>query len=257
MPELQLWLTALPVLLAAAALTWVVSVVQRNVTIVDTLWSLLFVLAAAVYAGSVAQASPRAWLALVLTVAWGLRLAVYLTWRNWGHEEDRRYQAIRRRNEPNFALKSLWLVFGFQAVLAWVISLPLAGAIAGAAPMGGLDVAGLALWAVGMFFESVGDWQLARFKGDPANAGRVMDRGLWRYTRHPNYFGDFCVWWGLYLIALSAGAWWSIAGPLIMSVLLLRVSGVRLLESDIGQRRPAYAEYVRRTNAFFPGPRKD
>jgi steroid 5-alpha reductase family enzyme len=257
MPELQLWLTALPVLLAAAALTWVVSVVQRNVTIVDTLWSLLFVLAAAVYAGSVAQASPRAWLALVLAVAWGLRLAVYLTWRNWGHEEDRRYQAIRRRNEPNFALKSLWLVFGFQAVLAWVISLPLAGAIAGAAPMGGLDVAGLALWAVGMFFESVGDWQLARFKGDPANAGRVMDRGLWRYTRHPNYFGDFCVWWGLYLMALSAGAWWSIAGPLIMSVLLLRVSGVRLLESDIGQRRPAYAEYVRRTNAFFPGPRKD
>jgi steroid 5-alpha reductase family enzyme len=102
----------------------------------------------------------------------------------------------------------------------------------------------------------VGDWQLARFKADPANAGQVMDRGLWRHTRHPNYFGDFCVWWGLYLLALSAGAWWSIVGPLIMSFLLLRFSGVRLLERDIGERRPAYAEYVRRTNAFFPGPRK-
>jgi len=109
------------------------------------------------------------------------------------------------------------------------------------------------VWAVGLVFEAGGDWQLARFKRDPANAGRVMDRGLWRYTRHPNYFGDFCVWWGFFLIALAGGAWWSVAGPLIMSFLLLRFSGVTLLEKDIGERRPAYAEYVRRTNAFFPG----
>jgi len=256
MPELGLWLNALPVLLAAAAVTWVVSVVKRNVTIVDTLWSLLFVLAAVVYAGSVATPGPRAWLLLALVSVWGVRLAGYLAWRNRGQEEDRRYQAIRRRNEPNFALKSLWLIFGFQAVLAWVISLPLAGAIAGEAPLGALDVLGIVLWGVGVFFEAAGDWQLARFKRDPANAGRVMDRGLWRYTRHPNYFGDFCVWWGFYLIALSAGAGWTIVGPLIMSFLLLRFSGVRLLERDIGERRPAYAEYVRRTNAFFPGPRK-
>ena len=256
MPELGLWLNALPVLLAAAAVTWVVSVVKRNVTIVDTLWSLLFVLAAVVYAGSVATPGPRAWLLLALVSVWGVRLAGYLAWRNRGQEEDRRYQAIRRRNEPNFALKSLWLIFGFQAVLAWVISLPLAGAIAGEAPLGALDVLGIVLWGVGVFFEAAGDWQLARFKRDPANAGRVMDRGLWRYTRHPNYFGDFCVWWGFYLIALSAGAGWTIVGPLIMSFLLLRFSGVRLLERDIGERRPAYAEYVRRTNAFYPGPRK-
>jgi steroid 5-alpha reductase family enzyme len=194
---------------------------------------------------------------LALVGAWGLRLAAYLAWRSWGHEEDRRYQAIRRRNEPHFALKSLWLIFGFQAALAWVISLPLAGAIAGESPIGALDALGIALWVVGVFFEAVGDWQLMRFKRDPANAGRVMDRGLWRHTRHPNYFGDFCVWWGLYLVAVSAGAWWSVAGPLIMSFLLLRFSGVRLLERDIGERRPAYVEYVRRTNAFFPGPRRD
>jgi len=196
----------------------------------------------------------RAWLVLAMVGAWGLRLAVYLAWRNWGHEEDHRYRAIRLRNEPNFALKSLWLIFGFQALLAWLISLPLAGAISGNAPLGPLDVLGVALWVVGLFFEAVGDWQLARFKADPHNAGRVMDRGLWRYTRHPNYFGDFCVWWGYYLIALSTGAWWTIPGPLLMSFLLLRFSGVTLLEKDIGERRPAYADYVRRTNAFFPGP---
>jgi steroid 5-alpha reductase family enzyme len=257
MRVIEIWLGALPVLLGAAALTWVVSVVKRNVTIVDTLWSLLFVIAAAVYVASADAPSQRAWIVLALVSLWGLRLAAYLAWRNRGHAEDRRYQAIRRRNEPHFALKSLWLIFGFQAVLAWVISLPLAGAVASTAPLGPLDGLGVALWAVGLYFEAVGDWQLARFKSDPANTGKVMDRGLWRYTRHPNYFGDFCVWWGLYLLALSAGAWWSIVGPLIMSFLLRRFSGVRLLERDIGERRPAYAEYVRRTNAFFPGPRRN
>jgi steroid 5-alpha reductase family enzyme len=257
MPELRLWLTALPLLLGAAALTWVVSVRRRNVTIVDTLWPLLFVLAALAYVAAVPTGSARATLLVVLVSLWGTRLALYLAWRNRGHEEDRRYRDIRRRNEPNFALKSLWLIFGFQAVLAWVISLPLAGGIGSDAPLGPLDWAGVALWTVGMVFEAGGDWQLARFKADPANAGRVMDRGLWRYTRHPNYFGDFCVWWGFFLVALSGGAWWSIAGPLIMSFLLLRFSGVTLLEKDIGERRPAYADYVRRTNAFFPGPRRD
>jgi steroid 5-alpha reductase family enzyme len=257
MPELRLWLTALPLLLGAAALTWVVSVRRRNVTIVDTLWPLLFVLAALAYVAAVPTGSARATLLVVLVSLWGTRLALYLAWRNRGHEEDRRYRDIRRRNEPNFALKSLWLIFGFQAVLAWVISLPLAGGIGSDAPLGPLDWAGVALWTVGMVFEAGGDWQLARFKADPANAGRVMDGGLWRYTRHPNYFGDFCVWWGFFLVALSGGAWWSIAGPLIMSFLLLRFSGVTLLEKDIGERRPAYADYVRRTNAFFPGPRRD
>ena len=120
-----------------------------------------------------------------------------------------------------------------------------------------LDFIGIGLWCVGMFFESVGDLQLARFKSDPASSGKVMDRGLWRYTRHPNYFGDFCVWWGLYAIALATGdAWWSIAGPLVMSVLLLRVSGVTLLERHMAKRRPGYDDYVRRTSAFFPRPRR-
>jgi steroid 5-alpha reductase family enzyme len=184
-------------------------------------------------------------------------LCIHITRRNWGGGEDRRYQAIRARNQPHFALKSLYLVFALQAVLAWVISLPLLPAILSDSPLGILDIAGAALWLVGFWFEAGGDWQLARFKADPANAARVMDRGLWRYTRHPNYFGDFTLWWGLYVIALAARGWWSIVGPLVMTVLLLRVSGVTLLERDIGERRPEYKEYVRRTNAFFPGlPRR-
>jgi steroid 5-alpha reductase family enzyme len=239
---LHAYLMGLAALLLAAAATWVVSAIRRNVTVVDTLWSLLFMIAAFTYAATLPEPGTRATLIKVLVSVWALRLAIYLHLRSWGEEEDSRYQAIRRRNEPGFTLKSLYLVFGFQALLASIISLPL--------------LAGIALWTVGVFFESVGDWQLARFKADPASAGKVLDRGLWRYTRHPNYFGDFCVWWGLYLIALSAGGWWTIVGPAIMSVLLLRYSGVRLLERTIGKRRPEYADYVRRTNTFFPGPPK-
>jgi steroid 5-alpha reductase family enzyme len=255
---LQTWLHALPYLLGAGFLTWLASVPLRNVTIVDTLWSLMFVIAAFAYAASTTPLEPRAQLLLVLVTIWGLRLALYLGRRTFGHEEDRRYQNIRKRNEPGFTWKSLYLVFGLQALLAWVISLPLLGGIAGdSSTLGWLDYAGVALWLVGLYFEAVGDWQLTRFKANPANSGQVMDQGLWGLTRHPNYFGDFCVWWGFGLIALSAGAWWALLGPALMSVLLLRVSGVTLLERDIGRRRPGYAEYIRRTNAFFPGPRRD
>ncbi len=238
---------------AAALCTWVLSVYRKNVAIVDSIWSIMFVLAGGVYASSSGPPRARTVLVLSLVAVWALRLSIHITRRNRGQGEDPRYRAIRARNQPNFALKSLYLVFAFQALLAWVISLPLLGSLSSSRPLGWLDTAGTALWLLGFIFEAGGDWQLARFTSDPNNKGRVMDTGLWRYTRHPNYFGDFCVWWGLYLIALGAGAWWSIPGPIIMSVLLLRVSGVRLLERDIVQRRPEYADYIRRTNAFFPG----
>ena len=237
-------------------LTWLASVLKRNVAIVDSVWSLMFIIEAAVYAWITPTLSPRALLVLTLVGIWGLRLAAHITIRNWGHGEDRRYQAIRTRNEPHFAFKSLYLVFGLQAILSWIISLPLLGATVEVHPWVALDAMGAALWGTGFIFEAGGDWQLSRFKADPNNAGKVMNRGLWRFTRHPNYFGDFCVWWGLYMIAISAGAWWSIPGPILMSFLLMRVSGVTLLERDIGERRPQYADYVRRTNAFFPGPSK-
>jgi steroid 5-alpha reductase family enzyme len=254
--DLSVWLTGLAALLAAGFLTWLLSVAKRDVSIVDVLWSLLFLIAALVYAGA-ALPLPRSTLVIVLVAIWSLRLSTYIAMRNRGQPEDYRYQAIRRRNDPGFAFKSLYLVFFLQAGLAWLISLPLLGAILGTRPLGWLDGAGVLLWLIGFVFEAGGDWQLARFKADPASKGQVMDRGFWRYTRHPNYFGDFCVWWGFYLIALSAGAWWALPGPLLMSVLLLRVSGVALLEKSIGRRRPGYEDYVRRTNAFFPGaPRR-
>jgi steroid 5-alpha reductase family enzyme len=259
----ELYLAGLAAAAALGLLTWLLSLKLRNVSIVDSLWSLMFLLQAWIYAagaGAAASHGTRTGLVLVLVSVWALRLSGYITWRNWGHGEDRRYQAIRARNEPGFAFKSLYLVFLLQVVLAWIIALPLLGAMrpmaaaAGRGAIGALDVAGAALWLLGFLFEAGGDWQLARFKAQPANHGKVMDRGFWRLTRHPNYFGEFCTWWGFYLIALSAGAWWSLPGPLLISVLLLRVSGVTLLEKDIGERRPQYAEYIRRTNAFFPGP---
>ena len=249
-----LWFGALAVLAMFATLGWLLSLPLRNVSIVDSLWSLMFLLAALSYAAGQDAPGPRAWLVIGLVSVWSLRLAAYITWRNRGHGEDFRYRKIRANNEPGFAFKSLYIVFGLQAALAWIISLPLLAAINSTAPLGWLDLAGATLWLAGMVFEAGGDWQLARFKADPANRGKVLDGGLWRYTRHPNYFGDFCVWWGLYLVALSGGGGWSIAGPLLMSFMLLKVSGVALLEKDIGERRPGYGGYVRRTSAFFPRP---
>ena len=250
------YLTGFAVILTVAGITWLISVRKHDVSIVDSLWPLLFLIAAATYAATVPQPGPRTTLVVILVGLWAIRLAGYLTWRNWGTPEDRRYQVIRQHNEPHFALKSLYLIFGLQGTLAWIISLPLLAAIAAPRPVTGLDYAGMALWLLGFGFESVGDWQLARFKSTPSNDGRVMDQGLWRYTRHPNYFGDCCIWWGFYLIGLAAGGWWAIVGPLLMSLLLLRVSGVTLLERDITKRRPAYRDYMLRTNAFFPGAPK-
>ena len=250
------YLQGLLVIVTVALIVWLLSIYKRDVSIVDSLWPLLFLLLGLSYATAAQPPTARTLLILGLLAVWALRLSLYITWRNWGHEEDRRYQAIRARNEPHFALKSVYLIFVLQALMAWVISLPVHGAVMSGRDLGVLDVLGTALWLLGFIFEAGGDWQLARFKANPANRGAVMDRGFWRLTRHPNYFGDFCVWWGVYLIAASGGAWWSFIGPVLMSVLLMRVSGVTLLEKDMSERRPQYADYVRRTNAFFPGPPK-
>lgn len=241
---------------ALAALTWLVSLLRRDASIVDRVWSLLIVGAGFAYAQALQPVEPRTTIVLALALVWALRLAGYITWRNWGTGEDKRYVEIRKRNAPGFALKSLYLVFGLQAVLAWLVSASLLAAVASDHPLGVLDTFGAALMLFGIVYEALADFQLARFKGDGRNKGRVFDRGLWRHTRHPNYFGEFCVWWGAYAIALSAGGWWAFVSPLVMSVLLLKVSGVTLLDKDLGGRGPEYREYIRTTNAFFPGPRK-
>lgn len=237
--------------------TWVASLVRHDVSLVDRMWSLMIAGPALVYAAQTSWTTPRAIAVQVLVLAWGARLAAYITWRNWGHGEDRRYQQIRARNQPHFALKSLVIVFALQGVLAWIVTAPALAALAGRRGLGALDVAGIAVALVGFLFEAIGDAQMAAFKRDPAHRGQVMDRGLWRYTRHPNYFGEACFWWGLWLVALGAGgvaAAWTVLSPLLMNVLLLKVSGVAMLEKDIGERRPAYRDYIARTNAFIPGP---
>jgi len=245
-------------LLAVAVAFWLVSLRRNDVSIVDSLWSLMFLIVALVYAAVSVAGGPREPLVLAMVAIWALRLSIYISWRNHGQPEDYRYREIRANNEPGFRFKSLYIVFGLQAALAWIISLPLAAAIGGTAEIGILDYAGIALWVTGMVFEAVGDFQLSRFRKDPGNRGKVLDTGLWRYTRHPNYFGNATLWWGFYLVALSAGGWWTIVAPLLMTFLLLKVSGVALLEKDIGGRRPEYRQYIQRTNAFFPGlPRND
>ena len=252
----HVYLMGLVTIIGLAVISWLCSVLKRDVSIVDSLWSILFLAATYTYVRTSDILSPRDSLVLVLVAMWALRLAIYLTARNWGQPEDHRYQKIRARNQPNFGLKSLYLVFILQGVLAWIVSLPLLAAANSSAALGLLDYAGASIVLFGTLFEAIADWQLSRFKADANNKDRVLDTGLWRYTRHPNYFGEFCVWWGFYLIAVAAGGWWALPGPLLMSVLLLKVSGVSLLEKDIGERRPAYRDYILSTNAFSPGPPK-
>lgn len=251
---MTIYFTALVVILLVGALSWVVSVLIHDVSFVDSLWSLFFLIAAVLFALDAGELGPRGQIVLACVIVWSVRLSLHITVRNWGEPEDHRYRQIRENNEPGFVVKSLYIVFGLQGLLAWIIVIPLLPAISSAAPLNPIDIAALLVFAIGFFFEAVGDWQLSRFKASKQSDGQVLDTGLWHYTRHPNYFGEFCIWWAFWLFAASTGAWWTVYAPLLMSFLLLRVSGVAMLEKDIGDRRPAYAEYIRSTNAFFPGP---
>ena len=236
--------------------TWIVSVARRDASIVDPVWGAGFAVVAWAVLISVDGNRARQWLLVAMTTIWGLRLAGYLLWRNRGKGEDFRYQAMRRHWGPRFWWVSLFTVFGVQGVLMWIVSLPVQlGQVPDEPGLGVLAGIGIAVWAVGVFFEVVGDAQLARFKADPANAGVVMDRGLWRYTRHPNYFGDACVWWGIALVAAESGLGAiGIVGAVVMTVLLRRVSGVTLLERSLTKRRAGYDDYIARTSPFFPAP---
>jgi steroid 5-alpha reductase family enzyme len=240
---MTLWVSALA-LLVVMLLGWAVSLRVRDVSIVEVMWGPAFVVVAWT-AFAIEGGSRRALLAALVTM-WGLRLGAHLLLRKRRERrEDPRYAAWRSRHGTRFPLVSLVTVFLLQGALVWVVSLPVQ-----AAGDSAVVWLGVAVWAVGVLFEAVGDRQLAAFKADPANRGRIMDRGLWRYTRHPNYFGDFLVWWGLYL---AAGAWWTVIGPLVMTALLTRVSGKDHLERTL-RDRPGYADYIRRTSGFIPLP---
>lgn len=252
----QIYLTGLLTISLFALAGWIFSLVRDDVTHVDSMWSLFLGMSAFSYTLYFYHLPARTILILVLVTIWAIRLSAYLTWRNWGKQEDHRYAEIRNHNAPFFWLKSIYIIFGLQAVLAWIISLPLFVGVSSTLPLNIFDYMGAGLVVFGIAYESIADWQLSKFKANQKNAGKVLNTGLWRHTRHPNYFGECCVWWGFYFIALATGGWWSIASPLIMTFLLLKFSGVVLLEKDITHRRPEYAQYIKHTSAFIPLPKK-
>jgi steroid 5-alpha reductase family enzyme len=239
---------------------WAASLAWHDASIVDIFWGAGFVACAWIYFDLTPQGfAGRKWLTCALVTIWGLRLALHILRRNWGKGEDYRYRPWRGQAGERWWWVSLFKVFVLQGVLLWVISIPLLMAQASPTParLGWLDIAALAVWGIGFLFEAAGDWQLQRFKADPANRGKVLKRGVWRYSRHPNYFGDVAVWWGYYLLAAAAGGWWTIYSPLLMTWLLLRVSGVIMLERSLAQSKPGYREYMQTTSAFIPWrPRK-
>ena len=249
-------LSTLGVILVLFFLLWLASLVLRDASIVDRFWGIAFLVIASATSAATEGFEGRARLVLLLTAVWGLRLSMHVTVRNLGAPEDYRYQAMRRHWGARFPLVSLVTVFGLQALLAWIVSLPVQAAISAVFPthFTVLDKLGVVVWTAGFLFETVGDWQLARFKADPRSRGKLMDRGLWRYTRHPNYFGDAVQWWGLWLFAAATGAWWTAIGPAVMTFLLVRVSGVAMLERRLRRSRPEYEDYCRRTSAFVPLP---
>jgi steroid 5-alpha reductase family enzyme len=238
--------------------TWSVSLLRRDASIVDIVWGLGFVLVA--WAAKFVSGASGAgnWLLLVMVTIWGLRLAGYLAKRNLGKGEDFRYRAMRQKHGERFAIVSLYTVFGLQGALMFVVSLPVSlGQRDTDADAGFIALLGFIVWAIGLYFEAVGDAQLARFKRDPRNADKIMDQGLWALTRHPNYFGDSLVWWGLAIVASVQGAGaWAFLGAAVMTVLLVRVSGVAMLDRLLAKRKPGYAEYMARTSGFIPLPKR-
>ncbi|MCQ4210652.1 DUF1295 domain-containing protein [Streptomyces longispororuber] len=225
---------------------------------VDVAWGIGFAaVAGATYGMSAGHGdAARRVLVLVLTAVWGLRLALHIAWRSRGHGEDPRYERMLAKAPGRRDLYALRMVYLLQGALILLVSLPVQIASYAPSEPSLLAVIGTVVWGVGLCFEAVGDHQLARFRADPAHRGQIMDRGLWSWTRHPNYFGDFCVWWGLFLVACEAGPWPALLAalsPLTMSFLLLNGSGKPLLERHMADR-PGYAAYAARTSGFFPRP---
>ena len=260
MEFLSIYLVLGLVILGFMSLLWLVSLLLKNSSIVDIFWGMGFVIVAwAAFLLTPDGFAPRKWLLSVLVTIWGLRLSLHILIRNWGKPEDFRYQAWRKEAGAAWWWRSFFKVFFLQGILLWIISTPLLAAQINAQPdrLIWVDYAAIPIWLIGFFFEAVGDFQLARFKANPVNKGKVLQSGVWRYTRHPNYFGDAAQWWAYYLIALAAGGWWTIFSPILMTILLMRVSGVTLLEKTLKEGKPGYKEYVETTSEFIPWfPRK-
>lgn len=248
-------LVGLATILGAATLVWMLSARLRDASIADVWWGLGFLQLVWLYCFLAPVLSPRSWLVAALVTLWGARLSWHIFRRNRGKGEDPRYQAMRASHGRAFWWRSLFTVFWLQGAILWFVALPLLVAIRATQPgaLTAVDGLGIVLFAIGFGFEVVGDYQLARFRAEPGHRGKVLDRGLWRYTRHPNYFGDAALWWGLYVVAASTpGGWLTLLSPSLMTLLLMRVSGVTLLEDGLKASKPGYRDYIARTPAFFP-----
>jgi steroid 5-alpha reductase family enzyme len=262
MPWLSSFLASGLFIWTAVTLVWILSLIIHDSSIVDIFWGLGYIavywFVALVWLGALRtpQAlAPRQLLLGVLVTIWGLRLSIHIAQRNWGKGEDFRYARWRAEAGASWWWRSYFKVFLLQGAIMWLVAMPLLATLAGPAPqtLTWVDSLAVLVWLAGFIFEAGGDWQLARFKADPANKGKLLTDGLWRYTRHPNYFGDAVQWWGFYLFAFASGSWWTFISPLLMTFLLLRVSGVAMLERTLKESKPGYETYSSQTNAFFPG----
>ena len=248
-------LIGLATILTALTIVWLISLRLEDASVADICWGLGFVLLAWVYCCLSPTLTPRSWLVAALVTLWGTRLSVHIFRRHHGHGEDPRYQAMRASHGSAFRWRSLFTVFWLQGAILWFVAVPLLVAVRAAEPgaLNAVDGLGVLLFAIGFGFEVVGDYQLERFKAEPGNRGHVLDRGLWRYTRHPNYFGDATMWWGVYAIAAATpSGWLTVLSPILMTWLLMRVSGLTLLEEGLKASKPGYRAYIARTPAFFP-----
>ena len=243
------------ILLLFMTFLWVASVIKKDASIVDRVWGLLFVLLATSYYVLSDLNYWRQILVLCLVSIWGIRLSLHIHLRNKHAGEDVRYKRMREKAGKGFWWKSFFTIFLLQGILAFLISAPLyvVQVMASSSEFSWFDGVGVMLWLLGFYFEAVGDWQLTKFKANPDNKGKLLTTGLWALTRHPNYFGDACLWWGYFILALNSSyGLLTVFSPMLMTLLIRYVSGVTLLEKDLGTTKPGYESYVKNTPPFFP-----
>lgn len=243
------------IILILVTLLWIWSVFIKNVSIVDIFWGLGFVVVNTFYVFMSGELNARKIVILTLVCIWGFRLAIYLAIRNIGKGEDFRYQEFRQNYGPKrYWWFSYFQTFLLQGILIMIISLPLLGINYNNSNgnLQILDYLGIIIWLIGFTFETVGDFQLSNFKRDSKNKGKILHTGLWKYTRHPNYFGDSAVWWAYGIFSIAAGSYWQAIGAVIMTLLILKISGVSLLEKTLKETKPQYKEYIQKTSSFIP-----
>lgn len=255
----QIYIQSLLIILAMMSVLWIVSIIIKNASIVDIFWGMGFVLTSLFYFYRIGEPDLKRSIIVTFVTIWGLRLSFYLAWRNSGKGEDFRYRNFRKKyGEKRYWWISFFQTFLLQGILMWLISVTILGALYYTVQqtMGILDYAAIIVWLTGFVFEAGGDYQLSRFRADSSNRGKVLDRGFWKYTRHPNYFGDSAVWWAYGLFCLGSGNWIPVLGSVLMTLLIIKVSGVALLEKSLREQKPQYREYIERTSSFFPLPLK-